>query len=125
MILTQRCLRFFTADFAHWLSFTGTGLAYGWIRVTSRATTVGVDPVATTTSVCGGGFSISSQSPRRFVGENRPIYSGGCDRFLRCFLASSPNPRLHGFVILNRANGWATPLTTLSSRSSHVLVLGS
>ena len=27
------------ADLAHWASFTGTGVAYGWIRVTSRSTT--------------------------------------------------------------------------------------
>jgi len=27
------------ANLAHWASFTGTGVAYGWIRVTSRSTT--------------------------------------------------------------------------------------
>jgi membrane protease YdiL (CAAX protease family) len=27
------------ADFAHWVSFTATGTAYGWIRVASRSTT--------------------------------------------------------------------------------------
>ncbi len=27
------------ADFAHWVSFTATGAAYGWIRVASRSTT--------------------------------------------------------------------------------------
>ncbi len=26
-------------NLAHWVSFTGTGVAYGWIRVTSRSTT--------------------------------------------------------------------------------------
>ena len=26
------------ANLAHWVSFTGSGLAYGWIRVTSRST---------------------------------------------------------------------------------------
>ena len=28
-------------DLAHWVSFTATGVAYGWIRVTSRSTTAG------------------------------------------------------------------------------------
>ena len=27
------------ADLAHWVSFTATGIAYGWIRVASRSTT--------------------------------------------------------------------------------------
>jgi CAAX protease family protein len=27
------------ANLAHWVSFTGTGLTYGWIRVTFRSTT--------------------------------------------------------------------------------------
>jgi membrane protease YdiL (CAAX protease family) len=27
------------ANLAQWASFTGTGVAYGWIRVTSRSTT--------------------------------------------------------------------------------------
>jgi len=27
------------ANLVHWASFTGTGVAYGWIRVTSRSTT--------------------------------------------------------------------------------------
>ena len=27
------------ADLAHWVSFTATGLAYGWIRVASGSTT--------------------------------------------------------------------------------------
>jgi len=27
------------ADLVHWASFTGSGVAYGWIRVTSRSTT--------------------------------------------------------------------------------------
>ena len=27
------------ADLAHWVSFTATGVAYGWIRVASRSTT--------------------------------------------------------------------------------------
>jgi membrane protease YdiL (CAAX protease family) len=27
------------ANLAHWASFTGTGVAYGWIRVTSRSST--------------------------------------------------------------------------------------
>src|ERR1700730_14521279 len=27
------------ADLVHWASFTGTGVAYGWIRMTSRSTT--------------------------------------------------------------------------------------
>ena len=27
------------ADLPHWLSFTGTGIAYGWIRVAARSTT--------------------------------------------------------------------------------------
>ena len=26
-------------DLAHWVSFTATGVAYGWIRVVSRTTT--------------------------------------------------------------------------------------
>lgn len=26
-------------NLAHWLSFTATGIAYGWMRVTSRSTT--------------------------------------------------------------------------------------
>ena len=26
------------ADLAHWVSFTATGVAYGWIRVASRST---------------------------------------------------------------------------------------
>ena len=29
------------ADLAHWVSFTATGVAYGWIRVASRSTTAG------------------------------------------------------------------------------------
>jgi membrane protease YdiL (CAAX protease family) len=29
------------ADVAHWVSFTATGVAYGWIRVASRSTTAG------------------------------------------------------------------------------------
>ncbi len=28
-------------DLAHWISFTATGLAYGWLRVASRSTTAG------------------------------------------------------------------------------------
>jgi membrane protease YdiL (CAAX protease family) len=29
------------ANLAHWVSFTATGVAYGWIRGTSRSTTAG------------------------------------------------------------------------------------
>lgn len=29
------------ANLAHWVSFTATGIAYGWIRVASRSTTAG------------------------------------------------------------------------------------
>ena len=28
-------------NLAHWVSFTATGVAYGWIRVASRSTTAG------------------------------------------------------------------------------------
>jgi membrane protease YdiL (CAAX protease family) len=27
------------ANLAHWISFTATGIAYGWMRVASRSTT--------------------------------------------------------------------------------------
>lgn len=47
-----------------------------------------------------------------------------------CWIKAAPRaipPRvvIHRFVRLNHANGLATPLTILSSRLSHVLVLGS
>jgi len=29
------------SNLAHWVSFTATGVAYGWIRVASRSTTAG------------------------------------------------------------------------------------
>ena len=41
MVLTALLFALFhsPANLAHWASFTGTGAAYGWIRLSSRSTT--------------------------------------------------------------------------------------
>lgn len=49
----------------------------------------------------------------------------GREAVLTLLCCEQRNPRFHCFVRLNRANGLASPLTTLLRRFSHALVLAS